>query len=66
MHHDLMPVASARLPMEAAEAGRLHIYRPDNGGEEHYAIEIGRPDRADSPFSPGCIPPASPATCWAA
>ncbi len=46
MHHDLMPVAAARLPMEASEAGRLHIYRPDNGGVEHFAIEIGRPDRA--------------------
>ena len=31
--------------MEAAEAGRLHIFRPEDGGEEHYAIEIGRPDR---------------------
>ena len=39
-------VAAARLPMEAAEAGRLHIFRPDNGETEHYAIEIGRPDRA--------------------
>ncbi|MDG4650585.1 GTP cyclohydrolase II [Roseibacterium sp. SDUM158017] len=45
-HHDLLPVAAARLPMEAAEAGRLHIFRPDNGGVEHFAIEIGRPDRA--------------------
>jgi GTP cyclohydrolase II len=45
-HHDLMPVAAARLPMEAAEAGKLHIYRPDNGGVEHFAIEIGRPDRS--------------------
>jgi len=45
-HHALLPVAAARLPMEAAEAGRLHIFRPDNGGIEHYAIEIGRPDRA--------------------
>jgi len=44
-HHDLMPVAAARLPMEASEAGRLHIFRPDNGGVEHFAIEIGRPDR---------------------
>ena len=44
-HHPLLPVAAARLPMEAAEAGRLHIFRPENGGVEHYAIEIGRPDR---------------------
>lgn len=41
----LHPVISARLPMEVSEAGRLHIYRPEDGGEEHYAIEIGRPDR---------------------
>jgi len=42
----LHPVVNARLPMEVSEAGRLHIFRPDDGGEEHYAIEIGRPDRA--------------------
>ncbi len=42
----LHPVAAARLPMEASEAGRLHIFRPEDGGEEHYAIEIGRPDRS--------------------
>ncbi len=23
----------------------MHIFRPDDGGEEHYAIEIGQPDR---------------------
>jgi len=40
------PVVNARLPIQAAEAGRLHIFRPDDGGEEHYAIEIGRPDRS--------------------
>jgi len=45
-HAPLLAVAAARLPMEAAEAGRLHIFRPDNGQIEHYAIEIGRPDRA--------------------
>ncbi len=39
-------VVHARLPVEASEAGRLHIYRPEDGAEEHYAIEIGRPDRA--------------------
>ncbi len=42
----LHPVAAARLPMLAAEAGRLHIFRPEDGGEEHYAIEIGRADRS--------------------
>jgi len=40
------PVVSARLPVEASEAGRLHIYRPEDGGEEHYAFEIGKPDRS--------------------
>jgi len=38
-------VVDARLPMEAAGAGRLHVFRPDDGGAEHYAIEVGRPDR---------------------
>ena len=41
----LHPVVHARLPMAAAEAGRLHIFRPEDGGTEHYAIEIGRPAR---------------------
>ncbi len=39
------PVVSARLPVAAARAGRLHIFRPEDGGEEHYAFEIGQPDR---------------------
>lgn len=43
----LHPVVSARLPMGVSEAGRLHVYRPADGGEEHYAIEIGRPDRSN-------------------
>ncbi|MDK3071578.1 GTP cyclohydrolase II [Sedimentitalea sp. JM2-8] len=43
----LHPVVSARLPMEVSEAGRLHVFRPEDGGEEHYAIEIGRPDRTE-------------------
>ncbi|MBR9764290.1 MAG: GTP cyclohydrolase II [Rhodobacteraceae bacterium] len=44
----MSPVVSARLPLEASEAGRLHVFRPADGGEEHYAVEIGRPDR-DTP-----------------
>lgn len=42
----LHSVVSARLPMAASDAGRVHIFRPEDGGEDHYAIEIGRPDRA--------------------
>ncbi|CUH51055.1 GTP cyclohydrolase II [Shimia marina] len=41
----LHSVVHARLPMAAADAGRLHIFRPEDGGAEHYAIEIGRPSR---------------------
>jgi GTP cyclohydrolase II len=42
----LSEVISARLPLEVSEAGRLHIFRPEDGAEEHYAVEIGTPDRA--------------------
>ncbi|MCA8878581.1 MAG: GTP cyclohydrolase II [Rhodobacteraceae bacterium] len=40
-------IVAARLPMSVSEAGRLHIFRPEDGGEEHYAVEIGEPDRAE-------------------
>jgi GTP cyclohydrolase II len=39
-------IVSAHVPLVASSAGRVHIFRPDDGGEEHYAIEIGQPDRA--------------------
>ena len=39
-------VVSAHVPLRAAQDARLHIFRPEDGSEEHYAIEIGRPDRA--------------------
>ncbi len=42
----LHPVISGRVPLQASEAGRVHVFRPENGGEEHYAVEIGHPDRA--------------------
>ncbi|EAQ03868.1 3,4-dihydroxy-2-butanone 4-phosphate synthase/GTP cyclohydrolase II [Pseudooceanicola batsensis HTCC2597] len=41
----LHPVIAARVPLAAAENARLHVFRPEDGGEEHYAIEIGRPPR---------------------
>lgn len=44
----LDPVIAARLPMRLAAAGRLHVFRPRDGGTEHYAVEVGRPPR-DAP-----------------
>ncbi len=41
-------VISARVPLSVSEAGRLHVFRPDDGAEEHYAVEIGQPPR-DAP-----------------
>lgn len=46
---DLAPlhdVIHARVPLMASEAGHVHVFRPDDGGEEHFAVEIGRPDRS--------------------
>ncbi len=41
----LRQVVGARVPLEVSQAGRVTVFRPDDGGEEHYAVEIGRPDR---------------------
>lgn len=43
----LDPVSAARVPMQLARNGRLHVFRPEDGGEEHYAVEVGSPDRAE-------------------
>ncbi len=39
-------VSAARVPLEVSSAGRCVVFRPGDGGEEHYGVEIGRPDRA--------------------
>jgi GTP cyclohydrolase II len=41
----LARVSSARVPLSVAQAGRVHVFRPADGADEHYAVEIGRPDR---------------------
>lgn len=43
---DYSDVIHARLPMQVSGTGRVHVFRPDDGGEEHYAIEVGQPDRS--------------------
>jgi len=42
----MQQVVCAQLPLSVSQAGRLHVFRPDDGGEEHYAVEIGNPDRS--------------------
>jgi GTP cyclohydrolase II len=33
------------VPLAVSEAGRVRVFRPLDAGEEHYAVEIGAPDR---------------------
>jgi GTP cyclohydrolase II len=40
-------VAEARVPLAGAEDARLVAFRPGDGGSEHLAILIGRPDPAN-------------------
>ena len=44
----LTRVVSGRVPLAVEQASRVHVFREAAGGEEHYAVEIGRPDR-DAP-----------------
>ena len=37
-------VVSARVPLAAAEVSAVHVFRPPDGGAEHYAVRIGAPD----------------------
>lgn len=41
----LHDIVAGRVPLSAAEMTKVHVFRPEDGGEEHYAIEIGRVDR---------------------
>lgn len=41
-------VVSGRVPIRVAQSGRVHVFRPDTAGEEHYVCEIGSPPR-DAP-----------------
>ena len=42
----LTEVSGARVPTRFAAAGRVRVFRPADGAEEHYAVEIGTPARA--------------------
>ena len=38
-------VVTGRVPIAVSEAGRVHVFRPNDGGEEHVVCEIGKPPR---------------------
>ncbi len=44
-HHTL--VVAGRVPLSVSDAGRVHVFRPEDGGEEHVVCEIGRPSRSE-------------------
>lgn len=44
--NQLTEVSVANVPLRVSNASRVHVFRPLDGGEEHYAIEIGNPDRS--------------------
>jgi GTP cyclohydrolase II len=44
-------VSAANVPLEVAKSSKVHVFRPDDGGIEHYAIEIGSPARSEPVLS---------------
>ncbi|GLQ35409.1 GTP cyclohydrolase-2 [Amylibacter marinus] len=47
----LAHISTARVPLKYSKDARVHVFRPQDGGEEHYAIEIGNPSRAEPVLS---------------
>lgn len=45
VHH--AKVVSGRVPIEVSTAGQVHVFRPNDGGEDHVVCEIGRPARSE-------------------
>ncbi len=41
----LTEVAAARVPLAISPQGRVRVFRPVDGSEEHYAVEVGAPRR---------------------
>jgi GTP cyclohydrolase II len=47
----LSAVAASTFPLLAADRSRLHVFRDPTGAREHYALEIGTPDRSQPVLS---------------
>ncbi|MEL7345761.1 MAG: GTP cyclohydrolase II, partial [Pseudomonadota bacterium] len=39
-------IVSGRVPTALAGQSRVHVFRPQDGGEEHYVVELGQRDEA--------------------
>ncbi len=48
---EMAEISAARVPLAVSEDSRVHVFRPRDGGEEHYAIEIGSPSRSEPVLS---------------
>ena len=44
---DIVNIAAATLPLRISSNSKLHVFRPVNGTEENYALEIGNINRTD-------------------
>ena len=44
-------VSNARVPLQVSKDARVHVFRPEDGTEEHYVIEIGQADRSQPVLS---------------
>jgi GTP cyclohydrolase II len=44
-------IVSGRVPLRLAAEARVHVFRPADAGVEHYAVEIGEPDRGGAPLT---------------
>ena len=44
-------VVSGRVPLRVAAEARVHVFRPGDAGVDHYALEVGEPDRASAPLT---------------
>ncbi|MEM9425599.1 MAG: GTP cyclohydrolase II [Pseudomonadota bacterium] len=40
-------LVSGRVPIEVSSAGRVHVFRPNDGGDDHVVCEIGQPPRGE-------------------
>ena len=44
-------IVSGRVPLQVFQDSRVHVFHPQDGGDEHYAIEIGKPNRGEPVLS---------------